>query len=383
LRGKPDVADPLLDESIEVLEREGPSPDLARAYTRVAGRAMLSSRPTDVIEPAERAIELAKEFGVEDKVLFAWQALGAARCDLGDPGGIEDLRDALSRALASGTGQVGVVAYNNLSYFLWFMESAHRALEIKREGIEYARRRGAMPLWLQMEEMWILFDLGDWDTVLEIAQELMEWHEDHPDAGHIAAIVPTYRAFVLTLRGRSAELSDAPDAFVTAARRIGDPQELVPALTVAALIAQTSGDAASAIAYVEELAAATETKPDLVRLQYAVPVLRLCIELDRLDLGERFFDRPDPAGARQETVFAAGKAAIAEARGDDVAGKLYLDAVRLLEAYDMPFELGHALLGHWRCTSDEESLERAEEIFRRLGGVVPEGAARAVRESTG
>jgi len=383
-RGDPETADPYLDEAIAVLEREGPSPDLAHAYMRVSGRAMLSARPAEVIEPAERAIELAKEFGVEDKVLFAWQALGAAKCDLGDPGGIDVLDDALSRALASGTAQVGITAYNNLSYFVWLMDSAQRALEIKREGIEYARRRAAMALWLRMEEMWILFDLGEWDTVLEIAGELGEWDREHPQAGHIGASAATFHAFVLTLRGGAAAVADASDAFVPAARKIGDPQELGPALSAAALIAQARGDASAAIAYVEELDAVTQAKPDSVRLQYALPVLRLGIELDRLDLGERFFDRPAPAGARQETVFAAGNAAIAEARGDvEEAGSLYVEAIRLLESYDMPFELAHALLGHWRCTGEDESLRRAQEIFTRLGAVVPEAAVRAARESTG
>src|SRR5262245_19937844 len=383
-RGAPETADPYLDEAIAVLEREGPSPDLAHAYMRVSGRAMLSARPAEVIEPAERAIELAKEFGVEDKVLFAWQALGAAKCDLGDPGGIDVLDDALSRALASGTAQVGITAYNNLSYFVWLMDSAQRALEIKREGIEYARRRAAMALWLRMEEMWILFDLGEWDTVLEIAGELGEWDREHPQAGHIGASAATFHAFVLTLRGGAAAVADASDAFVPAARKIGDPQELGPALSAAALIAQARGDASAAIAYVEELDAVTQAKPDSVRLQYALPVLRLGIELDRLDLGERFFDRPAPAGARQETVFAAGNAAIAEARGDvEEAGSLYVGAIRLLESYDMPFELAHALLGHWRCTGEDESLRRAHEIFTRLGAVVPEAAVRAARESTG
>jgi hypothetical protein len=236
-----------------------------------------------------------------------------------------------------------------------------------------------------MEEMWILFDLGEWDTVLEIAAELLAWRDDHPGSGgHIAASAPTFRAFVLTLRGRAADVPDTPDAFVTAARHIGDPQELAPALSAAALIARARGDAAAAIAYVEELDAATRSAPASSRLQYALPILRVCIALDRLELGERFFDRPAPAGARQETVFAAGKAAIAEARGDVVeAGKLYGDAITLLETYEMPFELGHVLLGHWRCTGDESSLRRAQQLFTRLGAVVPEATARAARESTG
>jgi tetratricopeptide (TPR) repeat protein len=201
--------------------------------------------------------------------------------------------------------------------------------------------------------------------------------------GHIPATAPAFRAFVLTLRGRSAEIADAA-AFLEVARHIKDPQELAPALAAAALVAHAQGDAPAAIACVEELDSCTRNAPDTTRLQYALPILRLCIELDRLDLGERFFDRPAAAGARQEAVFAAGTAAIAEARGDtDEASKLYVEAVRLLEAYDMPFELGHALLGQWRCTGDGESQRRAQEIFRRLGAVVPEAAAPAARESTG
>jgi tetratricopeptide (TPR) repeat protein len=155
-------------------------------------------------------------------------------------------------------------------------------------------------------------------------------------------------------------------------------------LAAAALVARAQGDTATAIAYVEELEMCTREAPDSSRLQYALPMLRLCIDLDHLELGERLFNRPAAGGARQETVLTAGKAAIAEARGDvDEAGMLYIEAIRSLEEYDMPFELGHALLGHWRCTGDDESLRSAQEIFRRLGAVVPEAEAPAARESTG
>ena len=187
----------------------------------------------------------------------------------------------------------------------------------------------------------------------------------------------------MALRGRGSEVADTP-AFLAAARAIGDPQELGPALAAAALVAWAQADAPTAIAYIEELDACTREAPDSSRLQYAPLVLRLCVDLDRLDLAERLLDRPAPGGARQETVAAAGRAVIAEARGDfDEAGELYAEAARLLESYDIPYELGHALLGHWRCTRDDESLRRADEIFRRLGAVVPEAAARAARESTG
>ena len=284
---------------------------------RLAGRNMLAGRPDEVIAPADRSIELGKRLGVEHRVLFAWQARGAAMSDLGDPSGVDVLRDALQRALELGELRPTVVGYNNFSFHQWLMEGARAGLETKLEGIAYASRRGRTAKWLEMEAMWINFDLGEWDEVLAVAAELLSWHEA-TGGSEVPAIAPVYQSLVLTFRGRSAEVADAPAAFLPVARDVHDTQVLVPALAAGAAVAYARGDAAAAIGLVEELEETTRVTPAWSRLLHALPVLRICIDLRRLDLGERFFDA-EPSGARQQAVSTAGRAAMTEARGERAA----------------------------------------------------------------
>jgi hypothetical protein len=59
----------------------------------------------------------------------------------------------------------------------------------------------------------------------------------------------------------------------------------------------------------------------------------------------------------------------------DEAAAFYADAARRWQEYEFPFERAHALLGHWRCTGEAESLRKAQTIFDRLGAVLPQATA--------
>ena len=84
----------------------------------------------------------------------------------------------------------------------------------------------------------------------------------------------------------------------------------------------------------------------------------------------------DWIGARLEHANVSCQAFVAEARGGtDEAAALYADAARRWQEYEFPFERAHALLGHWRCTGEAESLREAQTIFDRLGAIVPQATA--------
>src|SRR5581483_581891 len=89
----------LLRQAVEILEREPPGPELARAYSREAGAALLAARWEESRRLAERALGLAERLGLEQEVVRARQYLGAARCELGDDGGLADLWGALRLGL--------------------------------------------------------------------------------------------------------------------------------------------------------------------------------------------------------------------------------------------------------------------------------------------
>jgi hypothetical protein len=229
--------------------------------------------------------------------------------------------------------------------------------------------------------MWINFDLGAWDDVLATIRKLSTRAIDE---SQLPAIAPPFRALVFAQRGRSREVASLPTEFLPVAREVHDPQVLVPALAAAAIVAHANGDAEAAHAAIVELEEDTRERPDWARLLHAVPLLRICVELGQLELGERLLDRPHALGARLEHAVVAGRAVSAEARGrTDEAARSYADAARRWRDYELPYEEAQALLGHWRCTREDDSLRRSQEIFTRLGAVVPEAAARAVRESTG
>jgi class 3 adenylate cyclase/tetratricopeptide (TPR) repeat protein len=378
LRGQAAAADRLLVEAIELLESQPPGPDLVRTYGRDAGRHMMQGHTRESLAAATRAIELGDRLGLTYEVLFARQVRGIALCELEGEAGLSDLREALDRAIASDRGQVIAVGYNNLGHFLWLMESPRSGLETKRAGMAFAERRGLIGAagWNQMETLWLLFDLGEWDEVLAVADEIDESIRAHGGSEQLQAIIPTFRTLVLVHRGRLTKAAGAAEEFLPLAREISDPQVLVPALTTAAIESHAHGDTARAIAAIEECEEFTRDGPDWSRLLEAAPALRICVDLDRLDLGERYLDRPAARGARLEHANVACRAIVAEARGKtDEAASLYADAARRWQQYEFPFEQAHALLGHWRCSEDAESLHQAQAIFDRLGAIVPQATA--------
>src|SRR2546428_3374216 len=104
--------------------------------------------------------------------------------------------------------------------------------------------------------LWLLFDLGDWDELVERAERLIRSDEAYGDS-QVGIMALTYRARVLVLRGQTAEAASGRDRFLAAARRSGDRQVLVPALAVAALVDLGGGDVRGAVELIEELEVST------------------------------------------------------------------------------------------------------------------------------
>jgi len=257
------------------------------------------------------------------------------------------------------------------------MESPRTAIAAKEEGDEFARRRGLEGAagWNRSELVWMMFDLGQWDELIELADERIAWAREG-GRFQTTTMVLTYKAIVLALRGLLTDAAALRDEFLPAAREAADPQVLVPALTAAALIEEGSGNVPAALALVGEVELATRDRADWTRLLHAPICLRISVAADALSVGEPLLDRPDARGARLEHALVAGRAIVAEARGEiGEAGRLYAAAAERWDQYEFRFEQAHALLGHWRCTGDDQSLRRANELFARLGAVVPQKTA--------
>ncbi len=98
--GDPGVEEPVA-EARELLEAQPPGAELVNAYTVTAARRSHKGRYPEAIVAAERALELAAELGIAEPA-FALSWRGIARCQLGQAGGVEDVRRALQLALEQG-----------------------------------------------------------------------------------------------------------------------------------------------------------------------------------------------------------------------------------------------------------------------------------------
>jgi class 3 adenylate cyclase/tetratricopeptide (TPR) repeat protein len=370
-RGETDRARGLLDEAIELLEREPPGQELALAYLHDARDGFLGGRSHECIESSEKAIQLFRQLDLEHHVVRALQFRGAARVELGDLSGLDDLRESLRMSLELGLGYYTVNAYSNLgSEVLWF--DAAEALELLQAGVAFGDARGIAfkARWVEAETLWALFDLGRWDELLATAGHLVAWDQEY-GGSQVGVIAHIFEANVLVRRGRAAV--DAP--FLERARSIGDPQVLSPALITAGLIREQTGDRAAVVPLLDEFHDATRRAP-LYRAWMLPDAVRLAVAAEATPVAEMLLPGCEAApGARPRCALLTARAVLAENSGHpDEAVALYQEAVVGWARYGNVLERGLALLGAGRCRlalgpagEASTSLNEAQEVFRQLG----------------
>ena len=91
----------LQTEAVASLEAEGPSPELLDALNDLVGSTWGQADPRVTLGTAERAVAVAERLGLPpDPRAIAYR--GCARCDMGDAGGLDDLRLALEMVRIKG-----------------------------------------------------------------------------------------------------------------------------------------------------------------------------------------------------------------------------------------------------------------------------------------
>ena len=159
---------------------------------------------------------------------------GSARCALGDPAELEELRAALALALDRGEGRDTAVLYNNLGDALLPVEGPASVLATYRQGIEFARRRGIGELAAAMVAGSLdrLIEVGEWDRALADAEAMADRAEAE---GNVSELLLLRRAQVRVLvgRGQTGPARPLADWLVEAARESGGTEEVLGAFTAA------------------------------------------------------------------------------------------------------------------------------------------------------
>jgi hypothetical protein len=333
---------------------------------------------------AERALALAEGLGLDDEVVRARQNLGAARCELGDAGGLADLWSALRLGLDRGSGTETAISYTNLAMQLWVLDGPAIALQVWDSAVEFSRVRGfsTEAYWAECGRLEVLFDLGRWDEVLETAEAVEAWDREE-GGGQMRTFAQVYRAMVLTRRGEVQPAVLLEEEFLPRLRILQRAEFLAPGLTLAAVLEELRGHDAMAGQLVEEYVRTTAGH-DAYRLHFlpdAARVLAATGRLERLETLLAGVTEDQPRTVRTRNALETARAVAAEARGDhdDAAGRYARCAAAWLSYGSIP-ERAHALLGEGRsrrALGDPEGGDRlraAREVYAALG------AAASVRD---
>jgi class 3 adenylate cyclase/tetratricopeptide (TPR) repeat protein len=367
----------VLGEGIALLEREPPSVELANAYTEMAGHMVVQGRLGEAIELSDRSLALARSLGVDEQVPRPLGFRGAARCNMGDLAGLDDLREALDLAQKLGLGREAARMRGLLAEVIWLTEGPARSLEISRTGIELAERMGSMDLAMafRAETLRPLFDLGDWDELLQGAEQVVQWAGADGER-YFALLAQSQCARVLVCRGEVTAAAALADRFLPVAREIADSQVLVTALAAAALVELARNGPTAAVALIEELEEVTRDRSGSYRAQHVCDAARVCVAGRVMDLAERLLQGVEVSVRRHALSVLTARAILGEARSDvELASKAFQEAADGWRDFGFLLEEGEARLGGGRILvrlgrpEASDVLREARAIFTRLNAV--------------
>ena len=364
-------------EALALLEPLGPSPELVAALADVARVDAVQGRSEDAVVVADRALDLAEEFGFP-RPARALGVRGMARADLGDPGGLGDYREAIDLATEAGQGREVGLLHNNLGWALWPFEGPEASLEVLRAGIAYVKARGLTEILDALTEslLEVLLDTTNHDEALAVAAEMAPRVEASGDVFDLNA-VRTVQARILSLRGRGAEVVEWLDWLEASSREFGTAEDLVLGLASATMGRAGVGQDEAAVGLLAEVESYPGSRSNQSYPTLLPAMVRTALAVGHPELAERLVSGLEPRTPYAEHALVAANAALTEARGElQAAADAYADAADRWERFGVVPEQAFALLGQGRCLvglpvpDAVPVLQRAREIFEQLRTVV-------------
>jgi class 3 adenylate cyclase/tetratricopeptide (TPR) repeat protein len=372
-----------LNEAIVILEREEPGPELVAAYAEQANDKIVLGLYAEALQWAKRAMSLMEQLGVSDQAPSALSVQGMARWYMGDSTGVDDLRTALDMATTQGLWRDAARLQAILGEFLWVTEGPRSGLAASGEAVDLAERRGNADLAMafRAERFHPLFDLGRWDELLAAADELTDWARASGE-GYFSIVGAVNKAHVQMCRGEVDQAAELARAFLPAARGIEDPQVIVEALAVAALIEQASEHPEAALELIQEFERITRERPTWFRAKEIPELVRACAGAGALDLAVKLLEDLPVHARRHKLSLLTAQAVLREAGGEiDQALRGYQEAAEGWGAFGYVLELGRTSLGAGRCLVRLGRPEAVDHLARALVAFTELRAAPLVAET--
>jgi class 3 adenylate cyclase/tetratricopeptide (TPR) repeat protein len=361
-------------EAVGLLEAGGAGPDdLVAAYARMAGVMLVVGDMRETIAWADRASALGAGHGLEVPAR-ALGFRGSARCALGDPAGLEELRAALALALERGEGRDAAMLFNNLGDALLPVEGPASVLATYRQGIEFARRRGISEFAVAMAAASLdrLIEVGRWDQALADAEAMAGRAEAEGNVSDLLQL-RTAQVRVLVGRGQTGRAGPIAAWLVEAARESGGSEDVVVAFTAAAGGLLATGEPARALGLLAEAADWPHVAESSLYPACLPEMVRTAAAAGDLELADRLVTDLEPTYAYRQHALCASGAVLAEARDRLAeAAARHGEAADRWGSFGVVPERAHALLGRGRCLvalgrpGAGEPLRQARQVFAGL-----------------
>jgi ATP/maltotriose-dependent transcriptional regulator MalT len=336
--GNKEAAEAAAEEAIATLESGAPdSPSLAMAYSAHAQLAMLSSRDSEAVVMAERAVVLARRLGAEAVLSHALNNFGTSLDRLGDPRGLPLIEESLAVALGAGADEHACRSYVNLA---WVFTDNHEYADASRtldEAITFAEAREQLAFLTYLWGMRARLELETGDTqAAELDALRVLGLPNMTGVSNIPSSCVLGR--IRTRRGDAAAAETLETAWALA-QRSGELQRLAPVAVARAELAWHEGDLGRAA--------------DALRATHQLAEEHAHVHRHRLEIGYWAWKSGLPVALTGDHPWAL-----------QVAGR-WRAAATGWEQFGCPYEQALAL-----TESEDESIIRdALEIFDDVGAV--------------
>jgi class 3 adenylate cyclase/tetratricopeptide (TPR) repeat protein len=331
LQGRGDDREVHTDRAMALVAAAPPSATKAVVLRGAMMHLLVASRHAEGLAVSRQVLAMARTLGLPELEADALGAIGSARVESGDPGGLDDLEAALARFDALGTPS-GTVWHLNLGWAAATTGDLARCFAAVDAGARQVERFGSWR-WrrsIELQRVAEHYWTGRWPEVVAVVDDLLAGDERH----HLERECRLWRGRIRLATGRLAEALEDAEAAHALAVQARDPQDLHPtrAFLARALLAGGRRDEAAAVA--ERLLAGLDgggaLVPDLgadlgmVLAELGIPAAAL----DRLDIPPSPWLTAARALAAGDPLAAAATYAAIGSRPDEADARLA--AARLL-----------------------------------------------------
>ena len=325
------------------------------------------------VAAADDALRAYEELG-EEPSPFVQGYRGMARCDLGDPGGLEDLQTAVRNSRRRGLVYEFAALTYDLADELHVYHGPRRALRVLKPAATLAVKRGDETSSSFLQAM-LLFNqcyAGRWDAFLDGADALIPRLRRNRQAGDYVEVT-VMSAYLRCMRGETVD-TDAVRIACDAMLPAG-PEEMMSYSIHLAWLFLAAGHSDTAL---ELLLRAADTRDGFgcpLQTGMAMPrALDAAWRAGDRELAARFARGAPETRAIDKNVWLTHAARVFEADGDaERAAVGHAAAAAAWAAFDTPFEEAEALVAEARClatlgrtTEAKATLAPARRILRRL-----------------